>query len=44
MLKHLKGRFFGLAEIFADSERKAWGFASFAERTVSRDWKQSTWG
>jgi len=25
-------------------ERKAGGFASFAERTVSRDWKQSTWG
>jgi len=25
-------------------ERKAGGFASFAERTVFRDWKQSTWG
>lgn len=24
-------------------ERKAWGFASFAERTVSRDCRQSTW-
>jgi len=35
-----------LAKIFADREKKGSRglFASFAERTVSRDWKQSTWG
>ena len=32
MLKHLKGRFFGLAEIFADSERKALGLCIFCRK------------
>jgi len=32
MLKHLKGRFFGLAEIFADSGKKGMGLCIFCRK------------